>query len=104
MLFSKKSKKSKNDVESRISEIRALGKINEKKKSNDNERLNKLLEYLKDEAPECRIAAAESLASSSKEMIVTHLCYCIKDEKDEKVIEAMKKATSSIRANIKAKN
>lgn len=104
MFFSKKTKPSQGDVNSRIAAIRALGEPETKKKKKDNEdsRLNQLLSYLKDEEPACRIAAAETLASSSKEIAVTYICRYIQDEKDENVIKAMKEALASIRENMHA--
>ena len=105
MFLSKKTKASAGDVNSRIAAIKALGEPDtskKKKKDNEDSRLNQLLSYLKDEDPACRIAAAEALATSSKDIAVTYICRYIQDEKDENVIKAMKESLASIRANIHA--
>ena len=84
-----------------------FGKIHEeiantkKKHDNHEERFDKLLGYLKDESPECRIAAAETLGQCSREVAVTYLCQYIQTEQDENVVKAMKAAISSIRENIR---
>ena len=106
MFLSKKTKASAGDVNSRIAAIKALGEPDtskkKKKKDDEDSRLNQLLSYLKDEDPACRIAAAEALATSSKDIAVTYICRYIQDEKDENVIKAMKESLASIRANIHA--
>lgn len=89
-------------IKSRVATIRALGNTNTKKKhDNHEERFDKLLGYLKDESPECRIAAAETLGQCSREVAVTYLCQYIQTEQDENVVKAMKAAISSIRENIR---
>lgn len=93
---------SQGSVKSRIATIKALGDTNTKKKhDNDEARVDKLLGYLKDESPECRIAAAETLGQCSREVAVTYLCQYIQTEQDENVVKAMKAAISSIRENMR---
>ena len=103
---SKKNGTSQGDINARVAAIRALGKEDpkKKKKGNDETKFNELLSYLKDDSPECRIAAAETLGQTSKEIAVTYICQYIQNEKDERVIKAMKDALASIRANIREHN
>lgn len=96
--------------EERLAAIRALGGSAplEKKRhkrdhdfDNEESRLNQLINYLRDEDAECRIAAAEVLGSTSRETAITHLNYQAGKETDERVIQAMNAAAISIRANVR---
>lgn len=100
-----------NTVEGKLRTIEALGSKNvetkKKRKGKDGEQdsnanLYKLMHYLRDEEPQCRIAAANALKSANQEVVVTHLCWCIRDEKDEEVIKVIKEALASVRANMAA--
>lgn len=100
----KKSKMASMDAASRVAVIKALSAPDtkkKKKKGQEDENFNLLLRFLTDESPEFRIAAAEALGQTSREIAVTYLCNYIQKEKDEQVIEAMKKALASIRANMR---
>lgn len=104
MFGSKKNDAAKGTTESRVAAIRALGATNpnnKKKKNQEEENFNKLLQYLTDEDPECRLAAAETLGTTSKEIAITYILRYLETEQDERVYKAMKEAVSSIRANIR---
>lgn len=103
-----KSKKgpSHGSVESRIATIRSLGTADEKaKKKNKSEDMdsnfNRLLNYLYDEAPACRIAAAEELSKTSRDVACTHISHILNSEKNEDVKKAMRAALISIRENMR---
>lgn len=105
MFGKNKNKKAHGTVESRIAAIRTLSAADEKKrkkkKSEDTDsKFYQLLNYLNDEAPECRIAAAEELGKTSRDVAVTHISHIMNSEKDEKVVKAMREALSSIRKNM----
>lgn len=112
-MFGRKKEDSPKGVEARLRHIQLLSghiidpKKKKRKKSKEgaedgNAKLYKLMNYLHDEAPEVRIAAAKALASESQEVVVTHLCWYLRDEKDENVINAIKETLASVRANIAA--
>lgn len=103
-MFGKGKKGSRQSVEQRVASIKALSEHSEvkKKKGEDNDSdFYKLLNFLNDEAPECRIAAAEALGKTSRDIAVTHISHKINSEKDENVIKAMRSALSSIRENMR---
>ena len=107
MMFGKRKKaSSKQTVEQRVAAIKALGERNiakkKKKKGEDNDsNFYKLLNFLTDEAPECRIAALEMLGKTNRDVAITHISHLLGTEKDEKVSKAMREALSSIRNNMK---
>lgn len=112
-MFRKKKDDSPKGVEARIRHIQLLsGKVTDptkkkRRKSKEgaedgNAKLYKLMNYLHDELPEVRIAAAKALQSESQEVVVTHLCWYLRDEKDENVIKAIKETLASVRANMAA--
>ena len=106
MFGKNKKKQSHGSVESRVAAIRSLGAADEKaKKKNKSEdmdsKFNQLLNYLHDEAPECRIAAAEELGKTSRDVACTHISHILGTEKDENVIKALRAALTSIRENMK---
>ena len=102
-MFNLKDRMKKNgevpqSVESRVAEIRALDATStKKKKDSQEEKYNKLLDYLKDDSPECRIAAAETLVGYPRESAVTYLCQYAQTEQDENVKKAMKETIARIR-------
>ena len=61
---------------------------------------NRLLAFLKDSSEECRIAAVEMLATSSKGVAFSHIVYLMDSEESDKVKAAMKKALASIKKNM----
>ena len=61
---------------------------------------NRLLAFLTDESPECRIAAVEMLSTTTKEVAYTHIVHLLDSEEDENVKIAMRKALVSIKENI----
>lgn len=101
-MFGKKNKGNSGDVSSRVAAIQSLAGSMQKKKKGDSDekRMHQLLEYLKDESPECRIAAAEALASSSSELVITYISHYLDSEKDENVLKAMKATLASVRVNV----
>lgn len=106
MFGKKKNKQSHGSVESRVAAIRSLSaadeKAKKKKKAEDSDsKFNQLLNYLHDEAPECRIAAAEELGKTSRDVACTHISHILNSEKDENVIKALRAALTSIRENMK---
>ncbi len=93
------------DIAAKVATIRSLTTEVTAKKGSiaiAETNFNKLLAYLKDDDAECRLAAAEMLGGTSKEVAFTHIVYLLKIEKDEAVKEAMKNALISIKANIGA--
>lgn len=95
---------SQNDIDARVNAIRALGQSENSKKSGSAENdsnFYKLLTYLSDDIPECRIAAAETLGQTSRDVALTHIIHLLASEKDDRVIAAMKTALSDIRENIR---
>jgi len=103
MFGSKKKKTTEDSIESRVAAIRALGATNpgNKKKNQEGENFNLLLQHLTDEEAECRLAAAETLGNTSKEIAITYLLRYLETEQDENVAKAMKAAVSNIRDNIR---
>ena len=105
MFIKKKKGSSEKSVEARVAAIKALGKPDEPKKRRKAEdeasNLAKLLNCLYDEAPECRIAAAQELGKTSEDVAFTYISHIMINEKDENVIEAMKAALVSIRENMR---
>lgn len=110
-MFGKQKEESPKGVEARLRAIQLLsGRVadtskKKKKKSKEgaedgNAKLYKLMNYLHDESPEVRIAAAKALQSESQDVVVTHLCWYLRDEKDENVIKAIKETLACVRANI----
>lgn len=94
------------DINARVAAIKALGNTGTKKGKKSKEVNNdadfyKLITYLTDEVPECRIAAAETLGKTSRDIAFTHISHLLGSEKDENVIKAMRKALISIRENIR---
>ena len=109
--LSKSTKKivSTRDISDRVAAIRALGDIDEKggkksQSSNNDSNFNKLLTFLNDESPECRIAAAETLAKTSRDVACTNINHVLLSEKDERVIKAMREALVSIHQNMRAEH
>lgn len=105
-MFGKGKKGSRQSVEQRVATIKAIGEHSEakkkKKKGEDNDSdFYKLLNYLTDETPECRIAALEMLGKTDRDVAITHISHLLGTEKDEKVAKAMREALSSIRSNMK---
>lgn len=105
-MFGKGKKGSRQSVEQRVASIKALSEHSEvKKKKKKGEDIDsdfyKLLNFLNDEAPECRIAAAEALGKTSRDVAFTHISHKMNSEKDENVIKAMRSALSSIRENMR---
>lgn len=105
-MFGKGKKGTRQSVEQRVAAIKAIGEHSEakkkKKKGEDNDSdFYKLLNYLTDEAPECRIAALEMLGKTDRDVAITHISHLLGTEKDEKVAKAMREALSSIRSNMK---
>lgn len=99
-------KQNHESVESKVATIRLLSVADEKaKKKNKSEdmdsKFNQLLNYLHDEAPECRIAAAEELGKTSRDVACTHISHILTTEKDENVINALRAAHKAIRENEK---
>ncbi len=109
MFGKNKKKQSHGSIESRIATIRSLSKADEKtrkrNKSEDSDsKFYQLLNYLNDEAPECRIAAAEELGKTSRDIACTHISHILNNEKDENVIKALRAALSSIRKNMRVEH
>lgn len=113
MMYGTKSRKqrglgaemlSEGDITARVAAIRALGNPDGVKKgqeANSEANFNKLLTLLTDEVPECRIAAAEALGQTSRDVAFTHISHVLGSEKDERVVKAMRAALVSIRENMK---
>ena len=106
MFKSHKKNSSLKDVDGRVAAIRALSKADEsrkkKKKAEDSDsNFGNLINFLSDEAPECRIAAAEELGKTSRDVAFTHISHVLNTEKDETVVKAMKAALVSIRENMR---
>lgn len=103
-MFGRKAKVK--DVNEKIEDIRALGKNDDKKKrgkkggNSDEGNFYALLNYLGDENPECRIAAAEEVGKTTSDVAITYLVRYLAKEEDEKVASAMKTALASIKSKI----
>ena len=98
-----KKAESQEEITAREASIKALGERNGKKKEttmDDDKNFNLLLNFLRDEEAECRIAAAETLGKTSRDAAFTYISYLMEREEDKKVIEAMRAALSSIRENM----
>lgn len=111
-MFGRKKKEAAHPAskEERLAAIRALGSnapVETKKHKRDHDfeseesRLNRLIDYLRDEDAECRAAAAEMLGNTTREAAITHLNYQAGKETDERALQAMNAAAISIRANIR---
>ena len=91
---------SKDDIDARVAAIKSLTNADSDKTSQKETNFNKLLTYLSDELPECRIAAAEALGTTSKDSAFTYISHILSSEKDERVIRAMRQALVDIRENM----
>lgn len=94
---------SQGDINARVAAIKALGEKSAKKTKGEDTDSNfhKLLTYLTDEVPECRIAAAEELGKTSRDVAFTHISHLLGSETDERVIKTMRTSLVSIRENIR---
>lgn len=108
MFGRKKGNSPKVPSKEKLEYIKALGEggaKNKKKKKQKQEdgdaNFNRLLQFVSDPDPECRIAAAEMLGKTSRDVAFTHISHYFATEKDERVAAAMKKAMLSIRENMK---
>ena len=79
------------DSEIRIAAMRALGACG------DETGYNTLVNMMNDPNPEVRVAAATGLGETKKDSAFTHLSHHINTEKDEKVIDAIRRAMSKVR-------
>ena len=98
-------KASARDIAAKVSTIKSLTTEVTAKKGSiaiAEANFNKLLAYLKDADYECRVAAAEMLGKTSKEIALTHITYLLETEENAEVAEAMRNALTSIRENMKA--
>lgn len=92
---------SSGDIAARVEKIRSLGSEKTSAGSDADQNFNRLLTYLTDEYAECRIAAAETLGQTARESAFTNISHELSKEKDPRVIQAMRKALTSIRENIR---
>lgn len=90
---------SKDDIAAKVSMIKGLSMDNPKSVDANEKNFNKLLNFLTDESPECRIASCQMLGETTKDIAITHITHLLDKEEDEDVIKAMRAALSSIKAN-----
>lgn len=94
---------SQGEISARVAAIKALSADTVKKGDSQDSDANfyKLLTFLTDEVPECRIAAAETLGQTSRDVAFTNISHLMNTEKDPNVKKAMREALISIRENMR---
>lgn len=93
------------DIKMRVAAIKKLGNFDAKNSSTENDaNFYRLITFLTDDIPECRIAAVETLGKTSQDIAFTHISHLLNYEKDERVAKAMREALISIRKNMRAEH